>query len=137
MSTTTMMCYKTRSTPVDAKKIYRIAPTLTVLLNKKHAAKNRQEELRILHKLFIVLNANRQFVMDEGRLSQAVYHCASKMRVMVVAKSTNDKELKIAKHGRKQMDAFCEYYEALCLGSQSRITVDMFRLINTYLWFKK
>ena len=49
----------------------------------------------------------------------------------------NDKELKIAKHGRKQMEAFCEYYEALCLGSQSRITVDMFRLINTYLWFKK
>jgi len=108
--------------------------TLSSLMREKKYANTRQEQMIIIHKIYIIVNENQQSLSTEyGFLSQAIYGCALNKRDEVISKSRGSTELHYAKLVRTNMSAFCEYYEGICLGTHSKMTTDVFRHINSYL----
>lgn len=133
MSITTAMTttgYKTRSTQSE-KKLYRIQTILIDLMRKQSQTKKVPSQLLILHKIFIIINSNVGGIFqEEGILSQTMYNVALKTRFEV---SKYCCDYKRARYVKKQLEKYCEYYEILCLSQTSKVSVDLFRMINSYI----
>jgi len=122
--------YKTRSTSsTNTNKLYRIHSEIADILIKTAASKNIIKRIIYFQKLFIILNANLGSIFSEGRLSQEIYLNAQRTRLQIIHKY-NNKRGGIA---RKHIEKYSEYYESYCISQNSVISVDLFRLINSFL----
>ena len=122
--------YKTRSTRTE-KKLYRIQSTLINLMRKQSQTSKIPAQLSILHKIFIIVNSNVGGIFqEEGQLSQTMYNVALRTRYEVSKHCESNKR---AQYVKKQLEKYCGYYETMCLSENSKISVDLFRMINSYI----
>ena len=126
--------YNTRKqTIVSNNSTFRIADDLRRLIHEYFLLKNYQSvrQCSIVHKLYILLNANIGTLFAHGKLSQNTYISAVFIRKNFINQyGYNHKRARFA---IKQIDKFCQIYEAVCLSDNYFIPRELFQNIFYYI----
>lgn len=126
--------YKTRSTEANSKKIWRIESHFRELLAIQNSSYKIATQLLMFHKIYILSNANLGVIIEQGLLSQSIYNAAMRNRITIKSKHNDNKR---GQYACKQMEKYCAHYENMCLSENGIITVDVFRIIMSFISYQR
>lgn len=121
--------YNTRSRDTITDSLSRINVPLREYFNKLNSANTNEERCKYVHKIYIIVNANKEIIMNEKKMAVAVYKCALRNRIKII---DYRRKTKTIIYSQKQMEHFIEYFETYCL-KNSQITCELFRHIISFL----
>lgn len=121
--------YNTRSRDTITDSLSRINVPLREYFNKLNSANTIEERAKHVHKIYILVNANKKIIMNEKILALVIYKCALRNRIKIIG---YPRKMKTIIYSQKQMEHFIEYFETYCL-KNSQITCELFRHIISFL----
>lgn len=119
----------TRSTNETTHQLSRISGSFREYFNKLNSAINLDERAKYIHKIYIIVNANIEVIMNENTLALAIYKCSLRNRHSIIYHPV---QLKKMIYSKKKMDQFIKYFETFCL-NESRITPELFQHIVSFV----
>ena len=119
----------TRSTNETTHQLSRISGSFREYFNKLSRTRNIDERNNYIHKIYIIVNANIEVIMNEHTLALTIYKCALRNRISIIR---YPRQLKKMIHSQKQMEQFIEYFETFCLKG-TLITSELFHYIISFV----
>lgn len=121
----------TRSTNENTHQLSRISGSFREYFGKLNRAINIDERAKYIHKIYIIVNANMEVIMNENTLALVIYKCALRNRHSIIY---NPVQLKKMIYSKKKMEQFIQYFENFCLnGTGTPITPELFRHIVSFV----
>lgn len=121
--------YNTRSRNTTTNSLSRINAPLREYFNHLNRANTIEERCIYVHKIYILINANKEVIMNEKGLAIVIYKSALKNRLSIIRYPRKTRKMI---YSFKQMDRFIKYFETYCL-KESMITRDLFRNIASFI----